>query len=102
MRKLLPRARQDVRIRNYLRESQCKVAVTNKPWICCPTNASSNFDNAIVEDRFESIVEIPKVEQGVCGRPFEGVENVNMRIVGGTDVHLGEFPWAALLVYLKC
>lgn len=76
-------------IRKYIREHQCEF--TSKPMFCCPID---------FQQRIKKITtKLPKARDGVCGRSYS--EHFPTRIVGGDKAFLGEFPWSAMLVYLK-
>jgi hypothetical protein len=96
---LLPKARASARMREYLMRTQCRVT-SRPPYVCCPS------DNSAIRTGDESVqqiprIKLPKASDGVCGRSFDPNAHLPNRIVGGESAHLGEFPWAALLGYLR-
>uniref|UniRef100_A0A182QUT5 CLIP domain-containing serine protease n=1 Tax=Anopheles farauti TaxID=69004 RepID=A0A182QUT5_9DIPT len=99
--------------REFLRKSQCTDATSGRPpFVCCPANGSkpvvsappvaptgqaattappATTSDAVVEQLVGGLLPNPKKNE--CGF------SIGMRIYGGENTDIDEFPWLALLQY---
>ncbi|RZB70352.1 uncharacterized protein BDFB_004195 [Asbolus verrucosus] len=83
-------------VKKYLREFRCSTDFDPEVRICCPDEGKlrPHVSTNDVHERFSNFFPDPNL--GECGQ-----QNSDNKIVGGTETYLGEFPWLALLKYVK-
>lgn len=79
----------------YLRASECS-SQDEKARVCCPFIEKPPK----LPSTHEPIQEDPTLPKETLPEPGEcGIQEADLKIIGGTKVELAEFPWMALLEY---
>lgn len=92
-------SQQNQEARLFLSRSQCGFN-GHTPYVCCPqTNQATSQQNSNQQQNKNVIAE--KLTNSFLPKPPECGVDLEDRVFGGTQTNIGEFPWFALLKYIR-